>query len=255
MDAGESGAVEEAGERKIEIFDEDGSCVTFCRNEAGEVNYAQDSEVKLLDLTSLRIDGSALYIEGTSMGDWGSRLSLTVRPGEEALVDKVLLLWECRHQAKNDEEVFLSIPWALGLLLVTTVAVAFLSEYLVASIKGLVDDWGVPPAFVGVILLPIIGNACEHASAVRMAHKDKMAAAIAVAVGSSTQIAILVMPFAVLAAWSVGQPLDLNLHLIGLAVVFLSVLVVFSIIVDGKSNWLEGFMQMLAYCLTAVLYW
>jgi len=72
-------------------------------------------------------------------------------------------------KAENEKEVFLGVPWALGLLLVTTVAVAFLSEYLIASIKGLVDDWGVPPAFVGVILLPIVGNACEHLSAVRMA--------------------------------------------------------------------------------------
>jgi len=255
MDAGESGALEEAGQRKIEFLEDDGSCVTLSRNEAGEVSYALDGKVKLLNLISMRIDGSSIHMEGTSMGDWGSRLSLTVPSGQEALVGELLLLWERRHQAENEEDVFLGIPWALGLLFVTTVAVAFLSEYLVTSIKGLVDDWGVPPAFVGVILLPIVGNACEHASAVRMAHKDKMAAAIAVAVGSSTQIAILVMPFAVLAAWSVGQPLDLNLHLIGLAVVFLSVLVVFSIIVDGKSNWLEGFMLMLAYCLTAVLYW
>lgn len=254
-DAGESGTDEEPGAVKLEFLEDDGSFVTFTRNEAGEVKYALDGEVKLVNLSSLRTDGCAIHMVGTSMGAWGDSLSLTVPLGQEALVDRVLLLWERRPQAEEKEEPFLDIPWAIVLLLTITVAVASLSEYLVASIEGLVDNWGVPPAFVGIILLPIVGNACEHASAVSMAHKDKMAAAIAVAVGSSTQIAILVMPFAVIAAWCVGQPLDLDLHLIGLAVIFLSVLVVFSIVVDGKSNWLEGFMLMLAYCLTAVLFW
>merc|ERR1712194_572007 len=79
--------------------------------------------------------------------------------------------------------------------------------------------------------LPIVGNACEHASAVRMAYNSKMGAAIAIAVGSSTQIAMFVMPFSVLAGWMIGQPLDLNLGATGLAVMFLSVLVVFSIVI------------------------
>jgi len=153
------------------------------------------------------------------------------------------------------EEGILSVPWALGLLLVSTLAVAFLSEVMVDSIDGMVEAWRVPRAFVGVILLPIVGNACEHASAVRMAYNSKMGTAIAIAVGSSTQIAMFVMPFSVLAGWVVGQPLDLNLGATGLSVIFLSVLVVFSIVMDGKSNWLEGFLLTLAYCLVAVLYW
>mmetsp|Transcript_66871 Transcript_66871/g.189730 ORF Transcript_66871/g.189730 Transcript_66871/m.189730 type:complete len:524 (+) Transcript_66871:68-1639(+) len=153
------------------------------------------------------------------------------------------------------EDGVLSVPWALGLLLVSTVAVAALSEVMVDSIDGMVVAWRVPRSFVGVILLPIVGNACEHASAVRMAYNSKMGAAIAIAVGSSTQIAMFVMPFSVLAGWMVGQPLDLNLGATGLAVMILSVLVVFSIVMDGKSNWLEGFLLTLAYCLVSVLYW
>jgi len=155
----------------------------------------------------------------------------------------------------GSEEAVLGICWALGLLFITTLLVAVLSEYMVASITGIVEDWKVSQAFVGVILLPIVGNACEHATAVRMAYNNKVAAAIAVAVGSSTQIAMLVMPFAVLVGWVLGQPLDLNLKPTGLCVLFLSVMVVFSIITDGKTNWLEGFMLVLSYCLVAVLYW
>mmetsp|Transcript_78973 Transcript_78973/g.205948 ORF Transcript_78973/g.205948 Transcript_78973/m.205948 type:complete len:92 (-) Transcript_78973:320-595(-) len=88
-----------------------------------------------------------------------------------------------------------------------------------------------------------------------MAYNSKMGTAIAIAVGSSTQIAMFVMLFSVLAGWVIGRPLDLNLGATGLAVMILSVLVVFSIVMDGKSNWLEGFLLTLAYCLVAVLYW
>jgi len=158
-------------------------------------------------------------------------------------------------EEKDIDKAVLTVPWALTLLLVSTVVVAYLSEYMVESIDGLVKEVGVPRAFVGVILLPIVGNACEHASAVRMAYNNKPATAIAIAVGSSTQIALLVMPFSVLLAWAMSQPLDLNMHPSGLAVLFMSVLVVFSIVMDGKTNWLEGFMLVLAYCLVGVLYW
>lgn len=154
----------------------------------------------------------------------------------------------------SEEKAVLGAAWALVILLVCTVVVAAMSGFMVHSIEGLVEDWAIPQAFVGVVLLPIVGNACEHASAVRMALHNKVATAIAIAVGSSTQIAMLVMPFSVLYAWVRGQPLDLDLHPTGLAVLFLSVLVVFSVVMDAKSNWLEGAMLVLSYCLVGVLY-
>lgn len=159
-------------------------------------------------------------------------------------------------ECEDDEEnAILSVPWAVALLFASTLFVWLLSEFMMDSIEGLVTDWGVPQAFVGVILLPIVGNACEHASAVRMAYNNKVATAIAIAVGSSTQIALLVMPFAVIAGWIVGQPLDFNVSPSGLAVLYTSVFIVFSIVMDGSTNWLEGFMLVLAYCLVAVLFW
>jgi len=168
---------------------------------------------------------------------------------------KVQVMSDAEDEDARLDKAVLSVAWATGLLFVSTVIVAFLSEYMVDSIDGLVKEVGVPRAFVGTILLPIVGNACEHASAVRMAYNNKPATAVAIAVGSSTQIALFVMPFSVLIAWWMGQPLDLNVHPTGLCVTFMSVLVVFSIVMDGKSNWLEGFMLVLAYCLTGVLYW
>eukprot|EP00401_Gymnodinium_catenatum_P041944 CAMPEP_0117532768 /NCGR_PEP_ID=MMETSP0784-20121206/39538_1 /TAXON_ID=39447 /ORGANISM="" /LENGTH=434 /DNA_ID=CAMNT_0005329171 /DNA_START=135 /DNA_END=1439 /DNA_ORIENTATION=+ len=164
---------------------------------------------------------------------------------------------ECGGPNRNGEEdhAILGVPWALALLFISTVAVAFFTEFMVESVHGAVDQWHVPEAFVGVILLPIVGNACEHASAVRMAYQNKVATAIAIAIGSSTQIALLVMPFAVIAGWIADEPLDFNLGATGLAVLYSAVLVVFSIIIDSQTNWLEGFMLVLSYCLVAVLYW
>merc|ERR1711953_210585 len=120
--------------------------------------------------------------------------------------------------AAEEEKAVLSTPWALALLLSSTIVLAILSEIIVGSINGLVAEWGVPEAFVGVILLPIVGNACEHASAIRMAWQNKVSTAIAIAVGSSTQILMLVIPFSVISAWVVGTPLDMDYQPVGLVV-------------------------------------
>eukprot|EP00451_Oxyrrhis_marina_P023001 CAMPEP_0204355284 /NCGR_PEP_ID=MMETSP0469-20131031/34023_1 /ASSEMBLY_ACC=CAM_ASM_000384 /TAXON_ID=2969 /ORGANISM="Oxyrrhis marina" /LENGTH=395 /DNA_ID=CAMNT_0051342507 /DNA_START=167 /DNA_END=1354 /DNA_ORIENTATION=- len=153
------------------------------------------------------------------------------------------------------EEDRMSVVCSTALLLVTTVLVAISSQYLVHSIDGLVNQWHFPQAFVGVVLLPIIGNACEHASAVRLAIQDKPVVSIMIAVGSSTQIALLVMPFAVIAGWCADRPLDLNLGTAGISILFLSVTLVFTIVTTSNSNWLEGFFLMLAYLLVGILYW
>lgn len=147
-------------------------------------------------------------------------------------------------------------PWcASGLLLVATVFVAFSSEWLVDSIDGLVDGWGIGKAFIGIILLPIVGNACEHTSAIRMAVSEKMDITIGIAIGSSTQVALFVVPFSVLTGWAIGQPMDLAFGSTNTTVMVFSVLIAFSIITDGSSNWLEGFMLMVAYAVVATLYW
>ena len=126
---------------------------------------------------------------------------------------------------------------------------------LVDSIDGVVEQYHIPPAFLGTILLPIVGNACEHASAIRMAIQDKMSISIGIAVGSSTQIALFVVPFAVILGWVLDQPMDLNFRALNAVIMIMSVLITWSIVEDGKSNWLVGFMLMVAYVIVCVLYW
>jgi Ca2+:H+ antiporter len=83
---------------------------------------------------------------------------------------------------------------AIGLLVVITVFVSITAEFLVDSINGLIEGTGISQEFVGLILLPIVGNAAEHVTAVTVSVKDKLTLSISVAVGSSIQIALFVLP-------------------------------------------------------------
>lgn len=131
---------------------------------------------------------------------------------------------------------------AAAVLVVTTIAVAVCAEYLVDSIDALVQKVPISKTFVGLVLLPIVGNAAEHVTAVVVAIKDKMDLAMGVAIGSSMQIALLVTPFLVILGWIIGQDMTLHFETFETVVFFLSVWVVTSVLADGKSNYLEGAM-------------
>lgn len=99
----------------------------------------------------------------------------------------------------EEEEPKLTFTSAMALLVVDTILIAIAAEFLVGSIEGIAEEWGMSQTFVGLILLPIVGNAAEHVSAVTSAMKNKMELALGVAVGSSNQIALMVIPVIVLA--------------------------------------------------------
>jgi len=143
----------------------------------------------------------------------------------------------------------------VGVLLVATVLVAIESEFLVSTLETATSQLGLTKFFTGVILLPIIGNAAEHATAVTVAMKNKMDLSMAVAVGSSLQIALFVGPILVLAGWAMGQPMDLNFTTPELIAVAVAVLIANSISSDGKSNWLEGTLLLAAYTLLGLTFY
>merc|ERR1719456_1412396 len=99
---------------------------------------------------------------------------------------------------------------SLGLMFLTTAIVAYLSEVLVHAIRGVIDQAHLSEHFIGIILLPIVGNACEHAAAVRFAVQDKLGLSVSIAVGSSTQIALFVVPLSVVIGWCMDVDMDLN---------------------------------------------
>jgi Ca2+:H+ antiporter len=139
-------------------------------------------------------------------------------------------------------------------LILVTILVAVCAEYLVDSIDAIVASSGISKTFIGLILLPIVGNAAEHVTAVVVAYKDKMDLAVGVAIGSSLQIALFVTPFLVVLGWIIGQPMTLNFEGFETVVFFLSVLVVNYLIQDGKSNYLEGCMCLGTYIIIAIAF-
>ena len=141
-----------------------------------------------------------------------------------------------------------------GILLAATVLVAIMSELLVGSLESATETLGLTPLFTGVILLPIIGNAAEHATAVTVAMKDKMDLSLAVAVGSSMQIALFVAPVLVIIGWLIGQPMDLDFNPFELVAVVVAVLITNSISSDGKSNWLEGTLLLATYAILGLAF-
>ncbi|KAG0325413.1 hypothetical protein BGZ99_000660 [Dissophora globulifera] len=152
----------------------------------------------------------------------------------------------------EEEEPLLPLWFSVVLLLIVTVIVAFCADYLVGSIGGLSEKWNISPTFIGLILLPIVGNAAEHVTAVSVAMKNKMDLAIGVAIGSSMQIALFVTPLMVIIGWGIGQPMTLFFNTFETCVLFVSVLIVNYLIQDGESNWLEGVMLICTYIIVAI---
>ncbi len=142
----------------------------------------------------------------------------------------------------------------MGVLLGVTLLVALESEFLVGSLEAATEGLGLTALFTGVILLPIIGNAAEHATAVTVAMKNKMDLSLSVAVGSSLQIALFVAPLLVIIGWFMGQPMDLDFNPFELVAVAVAVLITNSISSDGKSNWLEGTLLLAAYAILALAF-
>ncbi|KAL9540838.1 hypothetical protein MBANPS3_009469 [Mucor bainieri] len=160
----------------------------------------------------------------------------------------------------EDEEDETEVPsttlsFSVGSLLIVACVVSVHAEYLVGAIEGVVEKWGINETFVGLILLPIVGNAAEHVSAVTFAIKDKMNLCIGIAISSSLQIGLLVTPVLVLAGWAINQPMTLFFEDFETVILFASVLIVNYLIQDGRSNWLEGILLLSSYVIIAMAFY
>jgi Ca2+:H+ antiporter len=154
--------------------------------------------------------------------------------------------------APADERPAWSVRRAVVTLLVVTAAVAVESEILVASLEPALHDLGISRLFVGLILVPIIGNAAEHGTAVFFAMRNKLDATLEIATGSSLQIALFVAPALVFISLFIGHPMDFIFSPFEVAAVGVSVVLVSLISRDGRSNWLEGLQLMATYVIIAI---
>jgi Ca2+:H+ antiporter len=144
-------------------------------------------------------------------------------------------------------------PWpAVVLLAVATALIAPVSEVLANSIEPLADSAGLSPFFVGLIVLPVAGNAAEFTTALRMALRNRMEVTMAVSAGASIQVALLVAPVLVLASPLLGTKLDLDFTVLELVIFGLIAGLYALVSLDGESTWLEGLQLCAFYLIVAV---
>lgn len=144
-----------------------------------------------------------------------------------------------------------NLPLAIGILVGATLLIAVESELLVGALEPVTETLGLSELFVGVILLPLVGNAAEHTTAVTVAMKNQMNLSLAIAIGSSLQIALFVTPVLVFASWLMGKPMDLEFSLFEVVAVVACVALTNAIANDGRTNWLEGVQLVATYLILA----
>jgi Ca2+:H+ antiporter len=150
-------------------------------------------------------------------------------------------------------------PWSVGkalaVLAVATAFVAWISEILVHVIEPTTADLGLSSVFVGVFVIAILGNAAEHATAITAAMKNRMDLSIAIAIGSSVQVALFVAPVLVLASLVIGPtPLDLVFSGALVLTVLLAVLITGQVAGDGRSDWLKGVQLLGVYVILGLAF-
>lgn len=145
-----------------------------------------------------------------------------------------------------------SVRVALSVLGVAAVFLAVLSEQLVGAIDPFIEQFDLTPFFVGVILIPTIGNLAEHLVAVQLAMKNRVDFAMAVSIGSSLQVALFVAPVLVFLGIAVGQPMDLVFEPLEVAGVAVAAGICALVSLDGESNWLEGALLLGVYAILGV---
>jgi Ca2+:H+ antiporter len=141
---------------------------------------------------------------------------------------------------------------ALGILVGAALLVGLESELLVSALNPALQTLKISPIFVGLIIIPVIGNAAEHASAVFFAIRDKLDVTLEIAVGSSTQVALFIAPALVFISLRIGRPMEFVFTGFEIGAVLIATLLIAVISRDGHSNWLEGLQLVGVYAIIAL---
>ncbi len=147
-----------------------------------------------------------------------------------------------------------SVRTSLIVLAIATIGIVFMSEVLVGAVEAVTVQLGLTEFFIGIIIVPLVGNVAEHLVAVQVAAKNQMELSLAVSLGSSLQIALFVAPVLVFIALLFDQRLLLvfnNFELVALAA---ASLIAAFIALDGESNWLEGATLLAVYAILALAF-
>jgi len=143
---------------------------------------------------------------------------------------------------------------AVAVLILSVVGIAVMSEFLVGTVETATRELGLSEFFIGIIIIPIIGNIAEHMVAVQVAIKNQMDLSLSVALGSSLQIALFVAPVLVFVSLLIGNPLTLEFNNFDLIALTAASIIAAFVALDGESNWLEGAMLLAVYAILALAF-
>ena len=143
---------------------------------------------------------------------------------------------------------------SLGVLLASAAALTVTSEILVHTLEPAVASLGISEFFIGIILIPLIGNLAEHVVGITLAWKNKMDFSLITSIGSATQIALFAAPALVFFGLIVGNPVTLVFSPLEVVSVAVGVLIAAYIALDGRSNWVEGLQLVSVYLIVAIAF-
>ena len=205
----------------------------------GPEHLAEDLEALSLGVAGVLLLLYVLSIVFTFTSNFGEHKPETAASGEATH----------HHQARW------SVPLSGGILAASTLAIVFLSEFLVGAVEPVVHEWGISEFFIGIILVPIVGNVAEHLVGVQMAIKNRMDLSLSISLGSSTQIALFVAPLLVFISLFVGpEPMNLYFNTFEVVALGVSVLIAALISLDGESHWLEGAQLLAVYTILGIAF-
>ena len=196
-------------------------------------------------LLNTRYEGLSLFVAVIMIIIYGLNLFFSFSTHKDIYTD---------HAEESEaEQAKWSLKKAITILFVATVLIAIESEFLVNGIEGVTQTLGWSEFFVGIILIPVIGNAAEHTTAIVMALKNQMDVALEIAIGSSLQIILFVAPVLIFLSLFF-TPMSIVFNPFELIALFASVLIANRVSHDGESNWLEGVQLLAVYLIIAACF-
>ncbi|KAB8141532.1 calcium/proton exchanger [Chloroflexia bacterium SDU3-3] len=194
------------------------------------------------------LNGLSMWVAGILMLMYILSLVFSFRTPERGVGQPVGV--DERTEEIEQHKAKWSVPQAAGVLAAATLAIVFLSEFLVGAVEPVVESLGVSELFLGIIIIPIVGNVAEHIVGVQVAIKNKMDLSLAISLGSSTQVALFVAPLLVfVSAFFFGREMTLFFTLFEVVALGAAVLAASFVANDGESNWLEGAMLLAVYAI------
>jgi Ca2+:H+ antiporter len=196
--------------------------------------------------SSIEVEALSLGVAGVMILLYGFGLVFSLRIADSTLSSGI-------HRPESKK------AWtrkkAFAVLAVATIGVAYLSELLVGAVEPVVISLGISEFFLGIILIPLIGNVAEHLVAVQVASQNHMDLSVEVAIASSLQIALFVAPVLVFASLLLGHPLTLIFNQFELIALMAGVLIAALVSADGESNWLEGVELLAVYAILGLAFY